>query len=171
MNYKSFKVGFCTLAAALCFSTSTSAQKPLSDAEIAEVLEVCQKIRFEFAVQALQQAETDEVKDFASYILTDYREEVSPIPRFAKHKNQSAQDIKSNMSVLSKSLKLNKGKEFDEAYLKSQMDLHKRIMQDFKDNLIPAAKNPELKKTLAKVYDEMDSYVDETLDAYISIKK
>lgn len=171
MNYKSFKLGFCILAVALCFSPSIAAQKALNDAEIAEILEVCQKIRYEFAVIAMNHSESEEVKDFAIYILTDYRDESSPIPQFARNPNQTARDLKRDVNALSKSLKLNKGSEFDAVYLQSQMDLHKRIMQDFKDNLIPAAKNPELKKTLAKVYDDMDSYVDETLDTYISVRK
>ena len=147
------------------------AQKPLNDAEIAEVMEVCQKIRFDFAQIALKKASTDEVKDFARYVLTDYKDETPPIPIFLKNQNQSARDIKKNIATMTAQLKKLKGKEFDQAYLQMQMDLHKRIMKDFEDGLIPAAKNPELKKALSKVHDQMDNYVDDTVDAYISISK
>lgn len=147
------------------------AQKPLNDAEIAEVMEICQQIRFDFAQIALKKASTDEVKDFARYILTDYKDETAPVPIFVKDQNQSARDIKKNVALMTTQLKKLKGKNFDQTYLQMQMDLHKRIMKDFEEGLIPAAKNPDLKKALSKVHDEMDNYVDDTMDTYISINK
>lgn len=150
---------------------TSQAAKPLNDAEIAEVMEVCRKIRFDFATIALAKAESDEVKDFASYILTDYKEELSPVPIFIKDQNQSASDIKKEMNELSADLKKLKGKEFDQSYLQMQMNLHKRIVKDIEDGLIPAAKNPELKKALKQTKAQFEDYVDDTLDAYISISK
>ena len=147
------------------------AQRPLNDAEIAEVMEVCQKVRVDFASVALQKAESDELKDFASYTISNYEEEQSPIAIFLKGQNQSASDIEREIQDVSRKLKKYKGKEFDEQFLETQMDIHKRILKDFKETLIPAAKDPELKKSLNKVYAELDDYVGGALDTYISIKK
>ena len=171
MFQHSVRKGFLLILFTIFLGVNGFAQKPLNDAEIAEVMEVCQKIRFDFATLALKKAESEEVKDFASYILTDYKEELSPVPVFIKDQNQSARDIKKEMSELSKELSKLKGKEFDQNYLQMQMNLHKKIVKDIEEGLIPAAKNPELKKALKQTKTQLEDYVDDTLDTYISISK
>lgn len=169
--FQRFMISISLILFVISNPLSALAQKQLNDAEIAEVMEVCQKIRFDFATLALEKAQEDEVKEFASYILTDYKEDLPPVPVFIKDQNQSARDIKKEMTEMSNKLKKLKGKEFDLGYLRTQMALHKRIAKDIKEGLIPAAKNPELKKALGKLQAQMEDYVGDTLDTYISIRK
>ncbi len=171
MYQQSVSTYFFVILFTIMFSFTSRAATPLNDAEIAEVMEVCQKIRFDFATIALSKADSDEVKDFASFILTDYKEELSPVPVFIKDQNQSASDIKKEMTELSADLKKLKGKEFDQTYLQMQMNLHKKIVKSIEDGLIPAAKSPELKKALKLTKAQLEEYVDDTLDTYISISK
>jgi putative membrane protein len=149
----------------------SAVQRPLNDGEIAQVMEVCQKIRFESASMALKKASTEELKNFAGYILTEYREEISPVPVFEKDQNKTVLELKKTVREISEKLSKLKGAEFDKAYLQAQLDLHRRLLMEIEKTLIPAAKSPELKKALSKVHDQMEEYVDETLDAYISVRK
>jgi putative membrane protein len=85
--------------------------------------------------------------------------------------NKTALDLKKTVREISEKLSKLKGAEFDKAYLQAQLDLHRRLLMEIEKTLIPAAKSPELKKALSKVHDQMEEYVDETLDAYISVRK
>lgn len=127
-----------------------------TDAQIAEILMCVNKSEINMAKLAKNKTQNSKIKRFASQMIKQHRgnnktamflEEKNDIePRDSDKSRQIRKDTEEAMTRLQKL----KGKEFDEAYIAKQVEMHDQALSDLENTLIPAASNSELKSMLIR---------------------
>ena len=137
--------------------TTTSpkpAEKPLTDAEIVAVTSTANNGEIDMANLATKTATNADVKNFAAMIITQHRDmETKGKALAAKAKitpadNDASTALKSDVQSTITSLKTQKGKDFDKAYMESQVKTHRDVLNLFDNKLLPNAQNGDLKTLL-----------------------
>lgn len=135
----------------------TPAPKPLGDAEITAVTSAANNGEIEMAELAKKNATNNDVKSFAAMMITHHKEAetkgktVATKAKITPADNETATHLKSDVSTTIDSLKTQKGKDFDKAYMESQVKAHKDVLDIIDNKLIPAAQNADLKTHLSDV--------------------
>lgn len=135
----------------------TPAPKPLDDAQITAVTSAANTGEIEMAELAKKNATNGDVKTFAAMMITHHKEAetkgktVATKAKITPADNETATHLKSDVSTTIDSLKTQKGKDFDKAYMESQVKAHKDVLDIIDNKLIPAAQNADLKTHLADV--------------------
>ncbi|MBX3189361.1 MAG: DUF4142 domain-containing protein [Labilithrix sp.] len=138
-------------------TSALPAPKVLSDAEIVAVTQVANKGEIDLGELAKKNASSPEVKTFAVMLVTQHRDAenkgkaISDKAKIAPAENETSTQLKSELETTSSSLKNQKGKEFDKAYIDSQVKAHRDVIDTIDKKLLPAAQNPELKSHLMEV--------------------
>lgn len=131
------------------------AEKALTDAEIVAVTSTANKGEIEMAEIATKNATNPEVKNFAAMMITQHRDMESKGKALATKAKITPADseasarLKSNVDTTVSALKTQKGKEFDKAYMESQVKAHRDVLDVFDTKLLPSAQHGELKTLLA----------------------
>ncbi len=137
--------------------TTTSpkpAEKPLTDAEIVAVTSTANNGEIDMANLATKTATNADVKNFAAMLITQHRDmETKGKALAAKAKitpadNDASTALKSDVQSTITSLKTQKGKDFDKAYMESQVKAHRDVLNLFDNKLLPNAQNGDLKTLL-----------------------
>lgn len=137
--------------------TTTSpkpAEKPLTDAEIVAVTSTANNGEIDMANLATKTATNADVKNFAAMLITQHRDmEMKGKALAAKAKitpadNDASTALKSDVQSTITSLKTQKGKDFDKAYMESQVKAHRDVLNLFDNKLLPNAQNGDLKTLL-----------------------
>ncbi len=129
-------------------------EKPLTDGEIVQVTSTANNGEIEMATLATKNATSADVKGFAAMMITQHRDmETKGKALAAKAKitpadNDAATSLKSDVASVVSSLKTQKGKDFDKAYIESQVKAHRDVLNLFDNKLLPNAQNGELKTLL-----------------------
>jgi putative membrane protein len=138
--------------------TTTSAkpaEKPMTDAEIVAVTSTANNGEIDMANLATKTATNADVKNFAAMMITQHRDmETKGKALAAKAKitpadNDASTALKSDVQSTITSLKTQKGKDFDKAYMESQVKAHRDVLNLFDNKLLPNAQNGDLKTLLA----------------------
>ena len=138
--------------------TTTSAkpaEKALTDAEIVAVTSTANAGEIEMAELAKKTATNADVKNFAAMMITQHKDmETKGKALAAKAKitpadNDASTSLKTDVQSTITSLKTQKGKDFDKAYMESQVKAHRDVLNLFDNKLLPNAQNGELKTLLA----------------------
>ena len=137
--------------------TTTSpkpAEKPLTDAEIVAVTSTANNGEIDMANLATKTATNADVKNFAAMLITQHRDmETKGKALAAKAKitpadNDASTALKSDVQSTITSLKTQKGKDFDKAYMESQVKAHRDVLNLFDNKLLPNAQNGDLRTLL-----------------------
>ena len=137
--------------------TTTSpkpAEKPLTDAEIVAVTSTANNGEIDMANLATKTATNADVKNFAAMMITQHRDmETKGKALAAKAKitpadNDASTALKSDVQSTITSLKTQKGKDFDKAYMESQVKAHRDVLNLFDNKLLPNAQNGDLRTLL-----------------------
>lgn len=137
--------------------TPATPPKTLSDAEITAVTSAANNGEIEMAQLAKKNATNNDVKNFAAMMITHHQDAenkgktVATKAKITPSENDDSSHLKSDVSTTIASLKNQKGKDFDKAYMESQVKAHKDVLDMIDNKLIPAAQNAELKTHLAEV--------------------
>jgi putative membrane protein len=130
------------------------AEKPLTDAEIVAVTSTANNGEIDMANLATKTATNADVKNFAAMMITQHRDmETKGKALAAKAKitpadNDASTALKTDVQSTITSLKTQKGKDFDKAYMESQVKAHRDVLNLFDNKLLPNAQNGDLKTLL-----------------------
>jgi putative membrane protein len=125
-----------------------------TDPQIVGAVEAANQIDINYAKLAMSKAKDKQVKDFAQQMITDHSAVQKSMRDLAAKLNMFPVDSQTSNSLKKEAqetmLKLHrlKGKEFDKAYIDSEVAFHQRVINATKTVLIPNAQNDELKKAL-----------------------
>lgn len=130
------------------------AEKPLTDAEIVAVTSTANTGEIEMAELAKKTATNTDVKNFAAMMITQHRDmetkgkALATKAKITPADNEASTALKSDVQSTITTLKTQKGKEFDKAYMEAQVKAHKDVLSMFDNKLLPNAQNGELKALL-----------------------
>ncbi|AVA25202.1 MULTISPECIES: DUF4142 domain-containing protein [unclassified Rhizobium] len=142
-----FLVGFASTAA-------IAADAKISDPQIAHIAYTAGQIDVTAAEQAVKKSKNPEVVEFAKTMERDHKsvnEQALALVKKLKVTPEDNDVSKSLSAQASKELaKLGKldGKAFDKAYIDNEVAYHKAVNDALSKQLIPSAKNAELKSLL-----------------------
>jgi putative membrane protein len=117
-------------------------EKPMTDGEI------------EMAQLATKSATNADVKNFAAMMVTQHRDmETKGKTLAAKAKitpaeNDASKSLKSDVDSSLATMKGQKGKDFDKAYIDAQVKAHRDVLNMIDNKLLPSAQNGDLKTML-----------------------
>ena len=130
------------------------AEKPLTDGEIVQVASTANNGEIDMATLATKNAMSADVKGFAAMMIAQHREmETKGKALAAKAKitpadNDASTSLKTDVASVLTSLKTQKGKDFDKAYMDSQVKAHRGVLNLLDNRMLPNAQNGELKTHL-----------------------
>ena len=140
-----------------CTSTSKGESDKLTDANIAAIVVGANKIDISAGNIALQRSDNPEVKKFAQRMITDHEAVLGAAVKLVTRLGVTPvnNDLVATLSGQSQQheakLKTLSGKAFDKAYIDHEVAYHEAVIEVIETQLIPAADNAELKKTLISV--------------------
>lgn len=143
-----------TGAGAAATTAAKPAEKPLTDAEIVAVTSTANNGEIDMANLAARSATSPEVKNFAAMMITQHKDmEAKGKALAAKAKitpadNDASSSLKMEVQSTLSSLKAQKGKEFDKAYIEAQVKAHRDVLNLFDTKLLPDVQNGDLKTLL-----------------------
>lgn len=129
-------------------------QSQLSDAEIASIVRTANEGEVKAAQLAEKKGSSKDVKSFAQYMIKEHsantkkEKDLASRLKIKPQPNQTAETFKNQSEQTAKELASLTGTAFDQAYINNQINAHQRLLTELDQNLIPAAKNPELKQYL-----------------------
>ncbi len=142
------------------------ADKMPTDAEITKIVGTTNEGEIELAKLAKQKTKNEEVKKFADHIITEHTSNNKNSMQLVRklnlkpEKNEKSEEIKKDGETAMNKIKEMEGKEFDKAYMDSQVTIHQKVLDDLDSMLIPAAKNPELKALLENTKNSVTKHLD-----------
>jgi putative membrane protein len=137
--------------------TTTSAkpaEKPLTDGEIVAVASTANLGEIDMANLATKAATNADVKNFAAMMITQHKDmeakgkAVAAKAKITPADNETSSALKTDVQSTISSLKTQKGKDFDKAYIESQVKAHRDVLNIFDNKLLPSAQNGDLKTVL-----------------------
>lgn len=129
-------------------------EKPLTDGEIVAVTSAANNGEIEMAQLATKSATNPDVKSFAVMMVTQHRDmETKGKTLAAKAKitpaeNDASKSLKSDVDSSLATMKGQKGKDFDKAYMEAQVKAHRDVLNMIDNKLLPSAQNGDLKTML-----------------------
>jgi len=129
-------------------------EKPLTDGEIVAVTTAVNNGEIEMAQLATKSATHPDVKSFAVMMVTQHRDmETKGKTLVAKAKitpaeNDASKSLKSDVDSSLATMKGQKGKDFDKAYIDAQVKAHRDVLNMIDNKLLPSAQNGDLKTML-----------------------
>lgn len=130
------------------------AEKPMTDAEIVAVTSTANNGEIEMAQLATKTATNADVKNFAAMMITQHRDmenkgkALAAKAKITPADNEASTALKSDVQSTLTTLKGQKGKDFDKAYMEAQVKAHRDVLNMFDNKLLPNAQNGELKTLL-----------------------
>lgn len=138
-------------------STKVSSTESLTDANIAAIVVGANNIDISAGKIALQRSSNPEVKKFAQRMIVDHNAVLNSAVKLVtklgvKPVNNNLVATLSKQSVEhEKKLKTLSGRAFDKAYIDHEVAYHEAVIGVIEKQLIPSAKNTELKQALISV--------------------
>jgi putative membrane protein len=129
-------------------------EKPMTDAEIVAVTSTVNSGEIEIAQLAAKNATNADVKNFAAMMLNRYRgmetkgKTVVTKAKITPADSNTSNALKSEMTTTVGTLKNQKGKDFDKAYIEAEVKGQREVLNTIDNKLLPNAQNGELKAHL-----------------------
>jgi len=156
------------LAAGLFFFASAPAHAAaLSDEEIVAIVAIANVNEINAGKLAKSNAYQEQVRQFADKMIKDHRAmdqkagrlavklKLNPLP------SDLGESLKAQGSETMEGLKIApKGPIFDKEYMSSQVHMHEQVLNLFNNELIPNAKNEQLKALLQKSSKDIESHLE-----------
>jgi len=141
--------------------------EPLTDEQILAVADAANSGEIDMAKVAQKKAKNAKVKKFAGMMVSDHNSAKGKVTKLtAKLKlkpadNTLASTLKCDSTSTIEKLNAATGADFDKAYMDSQVDGHKKVLDAMDTQLIPNAKNEELKKLLDELRPKFEAHLKE----------
>lgn len=152
----------------LAFVATLPAQAAtLEDDEIVGIVAVANVNEINAGKLAMSNAYKDKVKAFAERMVKDHRDMDEQMGKLAVRQKlnptpgEISETLKARGSEAMEDLKIApKGPIFDKEYMAGQVRAHEEVLELLNNQLIPEAKNPELKNLLQKSARQVESHLD-----------
>ena len=153
------KVTMTFALTALCVAavaSESNAAGKLTDSEIAKIVITANTAEIDAAKTADQKSTNPEVKSFAEDMIKVHEESNKEAGELAKKSHMApkesgiSRDLKSDAKQKMTALEKSNGQDFDRAYVKGQVDMHKRLLGSIDNDLLLNAKSKDLKSMLEK---------------------
>jgi len=155
----------------------SAVQTPLTDAQIVHIMKTANEGEIDLAKVAKSNAENKDVKEFAKQMIDSHKDGEKGAKDAAKKakidmaKNDTSKNLENMIETQRKELKKLKGKEFDRAYIGQQITLHKQLLDDLNQKLIPAAQSPDVKSYLETTKGHIESHLSQAQKIQDSLAK
>ena len=132
-------------------------EKPLSDAEVLGVTVAANDGEVQMAELAIKKASSSDVKQFAGMMKSHHQtalqkgKKVQSTTKLAAADSDASAYLKADAEKTLKELRDKDGKEFDRAYMESQVKAHKDVLTVIDNRLVPSANNGEVKAMLVEM--------------------
>jgi len=149
------------IAGVLLLSTSAFAAKDqdkssqkLSDAQIIQILETTNSGVVTSSMMEKSHGKIDQAKNLADLMLDQHKQDNKKLKALAKkfdikpENSASSQRAQTDASKMNRSLGGLKGRALDRAYVAKQIEVQKNVLNELDKELIPQAKNSDLKEFL-----------------------
>jgi putative membrane protein len=141
-----------------------SAEKPLDEGQIAGVIHTADEGEIAQARQAVRNAKSDRVKQFAQHMVTDHSAAEAKltalhIPSTSSPESAISDGLRSKSREIMEHLKSATGSDFDREYIGAQVMEHTKVLDLLDNKLIPNAQNAELRKTLQEIRAKVESHL------------
>jgi putative membrane protein len=146
-------------------AAATESATSVSEAEIAHVVQTANQSEIEAAQLAKTKSKNKEVLSFANHMIDDHTKmdkqnmELAQKLNVQPDTNAVSTSMKTGATATMSSLKDLKGKEFDKAYIDQQVTMHKSVLENFDNTLIPNANTPELKDMLTAARSSIETHL------------
>lgn len=144
--------------------TTAQQAKPLTDGEIAAVMHALNQGEIQQAELALQKSDNPEVISTAKMIIADHQNmdrqtmSLAGVPDIQPQENALSRSLRSQSKKTEEKLNKLSGSEFDHAYLEEQAKLHQQAIDTVQNELLPAAKSPQLRQQLTTAISTLQSH-------------
>jgi putative membrane protein len=156
-------------ASLLLAITLTAKAAPITDGEILDVIRTANNAEISAAEVANTRASSPKVREFASTMLKEHKKNNSDADSLAKRTtvgfetNDKSATIKSDAD--SKLTELQNvpstSRSFDKTYVDQQISMHKGLLDELNNNLIPSAQNADVKSYLQKTKTHVQRHLEE----------
>jgi len=153
------------LSVTACTSKKSKKVSHYTEPEVAKIVSTVNEGEISLARRALAVSSNPEVKNFAQHMINDHTKNNKKTIELAVDKGLSLQDSSHSEALQEKSEesmeKLNRltGKDFDKEYIKNQIATHEQVLNDLNKNLIPSAKDNELRTHLTMTAEKVQSHL------------
>ena len=157
-------------------ATESKATKTKSDAEIMNALMTSNTEEMNLAKLGQKQASNPKVKEFADKMYKTHSNSNERATSLQKTENMQLVEDKTSMKTKSQTessiekLKGMKGKEFDTAYMDTEVKFHEKTLQNLDEKLIPNSANAQLKAMLETNKGNVQSHLEEARKIRSSIQ-
>lgn len=154
--------------------SSNAAAYPLNynDGELLQIMRLANEAEIKTGKEAMKRAESAEVKEFGKMMVTEHSKNFKAGKAISK-----SEKIKMEMSALNAAqrtsklaslanLKARKGKNFDQAYMKGQVEMHQDLLNEIDKYYIPAAKNAKVKSYLEETKKHVQTHLEKARALY-----
>lgn len=180
MKNVSTAIAMCMLFASSAAFAQTPAPAAASgapnDAQIAEIVVTVDNGEINEAKLAKSKAKSPKVKKFAQEMITDHGKANKKTAALASklkmkpEKSADSKQLKQESMDQVKKLKGLKGAEFDKEYIDAQVTDHQKTLDKLDTELIPNAKNPELKEMLTTTRATIAKHLENAKTVQASLK-
>ncbi len=150
-------------------TTTTSGESTrgaaLSDGQIVAITSAANEGEIAMAELAKKNADSARVKSFATTMISEHGsaeakgKSISQSANIQPVESDVSRRLKADADSTLASLRDQKGKAFDKAYVNAQVKMHRQVLATIDDELLPNASNPQLKKHLDDVRKHVASHL------------
>lgn len=137
-----------------------------NDAQIAQIVMTVNQGEIDQAKYVRERTQNKQVQQFAEHMLKAHRSSNEEAAALAKDTKLKPEDSALSETMEDKdkrsleALRDKKGAELDAAYIQAQVNTHQEVLTNIDKNLIPGARNTELKAMLKKTRKEVASHLE-----------
>lgn len=149
-------------------ASSGTPATPLSNEQIAMIAELANSAEVEQGKLAQTKAKSPEVKKFAAMMVKHHTEAKNEQAKLFKElsltpaQSQQGSLLKDDTDQALSSLRSVDGKDFDVAYMNSQVEAHEKVLATIDRDLLPAAQSePKLAQSLTKMRATVEQHLTE----------
>lgn len=139
--------------------------QPMTDAEIAAVLDAVNRAEIQQAELARERAEDNQVRNYATSMLTGHRAAVQQQQMILQERGIARLDTVLSAEMREQAQRIEQelaglqGPEFDRAYMDAQMRQHQQVLTMLENQMIPAAQDPQYRAYLEQLRSRLEMHL------------
>jgi putative membrane protein len=148
-------------AAAAAATPAPAESTTLSDGQIAAITQGANSGEVEEAKLARAKSKNPRVLQFANMMIAHHGDALKKQEKLkiTPVESPASADLTAQVNKTIESLKQKNGAEFDQAYMQSQVDGHKEVLDTINAKLLPNVKSPELKAYLEEIKPKVEQHL------------
>jgi putative membrane protein len=157
--------GFIAYAQTDSSATSATAVPGLTDGQIVAIVKQANESEVDLGKVGKSKADNKEVKEFSKHMIDAHNQGEKDTKEAAKKSKVKAVEsadsrmIKDNTKTKISDLKKLKGKDFDRAYIDTQIAMHQTLLNDLNQKFIPSAQSTDVKSLLQNTKSQVEEHL------------